>query len=121
MITGTFTITFDAQFLAVQLIYAGKTDRGISRVDFPKEFLLSANPKHLGNKEQSLRFLQDIIIPYIRKERERFGLDISHPSLLIMGVFRGQPTATIRNLLASNEIYFSKVRAIMTNIYQKPL
>ena len=59
MITGTVTITFDVQFLAVQLIYAGKTDRGISRVDFPKEFSLSANPKHLGNKEQSLRFISE--------------------------------------------------------------
>ena len=121
MITGTFTITFDAQFLAVQLIYAAKADRGISRVDFPKEFSLSVNPKHIGNKEQSLRFLQDIIIPYFRKERERFGLDISHPSLLIMDVFRGQPTATIGNLLASNKIDFSKVPAIMADLYQKPL
>ena len=87
MITGTFTISLDGKFLPMQLIYGGKTDRRIPKVDFRKEFSLSANPKHFSNEEQSLKLLQDIIIPYMRKERERLGLDISHPGLLIMDVF----------------------------------
>ena len=118
MITGTFTISLDGKFLPMQVIYAGKTDRSIPNVDFPKEFSLSANPKHFSNEEQSLKILKEIIIPYMQKERERLGLDISHPGLLIMDVFRGQTTSNIRNLLASNDIYFTKVPANMTNIYQ---
>ena len=54
----------------------------------------------------------------MRKERERLGLDISHPVLLILDVLMGQTTTTIRNLLESDEIYFSKVPANMANLYQ---
>ena len=54
----------------------------------------------------------------MRKERERLGVDISHTGLLIMDVMWGQTTTTIRNLLASNIIYFCKVLANMTNLYQ---
>lgn len=45
-------------------------------------------------------------------------MDISDTGLLIMDVMWGQTTTTIRNLLASNIIYFSKVLANMTNLYQ---
>ena len=100
MTTGTFTISLDGKLVPMQLIDGGETDRStpkVPKVDFPKEFSLSANPKHFSNEEQSLKLLQDIIIPYMRKERERLGLDISHPGLLIMYVFRGQTTASNRN------------------------
>ena len=49
MITGTFTISLDSQYLPIQLIYAGKTHRSIPKVNFPKEFSLSANPKHFSS------------------------------------------------------------------------
>ena len=48
----------------------------------------------------------------MQTENEQLGLDISHQGLLIMDVFKGQTTTTIRNLLASYDIYFSKVPAI---------
>ena len=75
---------------------------------------------YFRNDEQSLKLLQDITIPYMRKERERLGLDISHPGLLIMDVFRGQKNATVRNLLPSRDICFSKVPANMADLYQPP-
>ena len=53
----------DNQFLSMQIMYAGRTDISIPKVDFLKEFSLSANDKHFSNKEQSLKILQDIIIP----------------------------------------------------------
>ena len=49
MIAGTFTISLDVQYLPIQLIYAGKTHRSIPKVNFPKEFSLSANPKHFSS------------------------------------------------------------------------
>ena len=102
----------------MQLIYVGKTDRSIPNVDFPKEFPLSANPKHFSNNEPSLKLLQDIIILYMRTQREWLGLDIYHPSLLIMLVLRIQTTTAIRKLLTSNDIYVSKVLANIKNLYQ---
>lgn len=81
-----------------------------------KKNSLSANPKHFSKEEHSLK-LQDVIISYMQNERGRLGLDISHPGLLIIDVFRSNTTTTIKNLLGSNDIYFSKVRANMTNLY----
>ena len=50
MITATFTITLDDHFLPVQLIYGGKSSKNLPRVNLPKSFSLSANPKHYSNE-----------------------------------------------------------------------
>ena len=53
----------------------------------------------------------------MQKERKQLWLDVSHLGLLIMDIFRGPTTTSHRNLLASDEIYFSKVPANMTKLY----
>ena len=118
MITATFTVTLDGQFLPMQLIYSGKATRSIPKVEFPKGFSLSANPKHFSNEEESLKLMEEIIIPYYRNERRRLGLETEHPGLLIMDVFKGQTTSAVRDLLKENNIFFTKVPANMTNLYQ---
>lgn len=108
MITGAFTVSLDGiSTHALNLLV--KTDRSIPKVDFPKEFSLSANRKHFSNIEQSQKLLQDIINPYIQKLKERLGLNFSHPGLLMIDVFRGQTITIIRNLLVSNDIYFQQI------------
>ena len=37
-ITATFSITLDKQFLPMQLIYEGKTNQSLPKVNFPQEF-----------------------------------------------------------------------------------
>ena len=69
MITGTFAIMLSGKFLPVQLIYAGKTMQSVPKVSFPKEFSLSANPTHFSNAEESIKFLNEVINPYVEKER----------------------------------------------------
>ena len=58
MITGTFAISSDGQYLPIQLIYAGKTHGSIPKVNFLKEFSLSANPKHFSGT------VSEVIIRY---------------------------------------------------------
>ena len=70
MITATFTITLDGHFLPVHLIYGGKTSKSLPRVNCPKLFSLSTNPKHYGNEQKSIKVLEENIIPYLKKERE---------------------------------------------------
>ena len=36
----------------------------------PKEFLLSCNPSHLSNEEETLRLLSEVIDPYIKERRK---------------------------------------------------
>ena len=54
---------------------------------------------------------------YMRKERERLGLDICHLVMLILDLFRGETTNTIRNLQTSDESHISKAPANMTNLH----
>ena len=70
MITATFTISLDAQFLSMQLIYSGKTDRSIPEIGLPSSFSLSANSKHCSNQTESIKLLQEILIPYTSRARD---------------------------------------------------
>ena len=91
-ITATFGITYDNQFLPIQLIYGGKTLQSLPRFEFPKSFSSTAE-KHFTT--ESLKLLDEIIIPYVISERERQQLDINHHALLLMDVFIGQMTEPV--------------------------
>ena len=85
-ITATFSITMENKFLPMQLIYKGKTSQSLLKIHFPNGFSLSANLKHYSNETESLKFLKDIILSYVKTERERLGLE-TQPALLIYDVF----------------------------------
>ena len=63
-ITGTFGISKSGVFLPMQLIYGDKITQSIPKFKFPKQFSLSANPKHFSNTEESLKYIREIIKPY---------------------------------------------------------
>ena len=67
MITAVFTITLDGKFLRAQLIYSGKTRKGILTVKFPREFLLSANLKCHSNEKGTLKLLKKVTVLYVQK------------------------------------------------------
>ena len=118
MITATFTISLDGKFLPIQLIYAGKTERSIPKIKFTKSFLLSTNPTHFSNETESLKLMKEIVIPYFQTERKKLGLAANHSGSIIMDVFKGQTTDAVQNLLKKNNIFFTKVPANMTNLFQ---
>ena len=97
MITATFTISLDGKFLPIQLIYAGKMERSIPKIKFPKSFSLSANPTHFSNETESLKLMKEIVIPYFQTERKKLGLAANHSGLIIMDVFKGQTTDAVQN------------------------
>ena len=66
-ITATFAITLSGNFLPMQLIYGGKTVQSLPRFQFPNSFSLSVNEKHYSNTQESLKFFNEIIIPYIKE------------------------------------------------------
>ena len=92
-ITGTFSVTFSGVFLPMQLIYKGKTTQSLPRYRFPEGFSLSVNEKHFSNSIESVKLLKEIIIPYVKKERESKGLSENQKALVIMDVFTGQMTS----------------------------
>ena len=64
MITLTFCITLKGDFLPIQ-IYGGKTNQSISRMSFPSSFCICENEKYYSNKAESLKLIDEVIIPYV--------------------------------------------------------
>ena len=48
-IIASFRITFNLKFVPMQLIYGGKSQRTLPRVNFPDSFSLNAKEKHFSN------------------------------------------------------------------------
>ena len=117
-ITATFSITMDGKFLPMQIIYAGKTSKSIPKIEFPKDFHVTANPKHYSNEEESIKMMEHIIIPYVKEERKSLNLSDEHPALLIMDVFKGQMTDAVKEILKKNNIILQKVPANLTYLFQ---
>ena len=117
-ITATFSITMDGKFLPIQIIYGGKTSKTILTVSFPDSFLVSANENNYSNQKKSLKMLEHIIIPYVKKQLQNISLDPQYPALLIMDVFKGQMTKQVKDLLNENNIKLQKVPANLTYLFQ---
>ena len=115
-ITGTFAITIHDEFLPVHLIYKGKTMQSLPRFKFPREFCLSANEKHFSNRYESMKYLEEVIVPYFKKQRSVEGLD--QKALVIMDIFTGQMTPGVLDSYKAYNICVINVPANMTKFYQ---
>ena len=94
-ITGIFVISFDGNFLLVHLIHGGKTTRSLPRFEFPKDFSFSINLKRLPNTDESLKFLKEVIKPYVIKQRQILKCSADQKALVIMNVFTGQMATVV--------------------------
>ena len=99
------------------MIYTGKTSQSIPKIQFPNGFSLSANLKGYSNDTESLKFLKEIILPYVKSERERLGLE-TQLALLIYDVFQGQTTGKFLDVLKDNNILSMKIPPNMTHVFQ---
>ena len=101
-ITGTFAITMAGEFLPIQLIYQGKTDRSQPKYEFPKEFHVTQTPNHWADENTSIEMIKKILVPYIREKRKELKAP-KKPWLLICDVFKGQWTDAVKKAVkASN-------------------
>ena len=106
-IAGIFCITLS--IVPMQLIYGGKTAQNLPKFEFPESFSLSANSKHFSNTTESLKLLDEIIIPYVKNEGKQLKLEPSQLALLILDVFSGQMKTPVTDKLAENHIKYVKV------------
>ena len=95
-ITGTFGVSLSGNFLPIQLIYQGKTNRCHPKYNFPSDFHVTHTENHWANESTSLDLLSKIIVPYISRTRKELGLSDDHPWLLICDVFKGQWTDPVK-------------------------
>ena len=116
-ITATFSITMENKFFPMQLIYKGKTSQSLPKIHFSNGFPLSVNLKHYSSETNSLKFLKEIILPYVKTERERLRLE-TRPALLIYDAFQGQTTDKFLDVLKDNNILSTKIAPNMTQVFQ---
>ena len=117
-ITLTFAVTFTGDFLPMQIIYGGKTDRSQPRgVVFPKGFHVTQNERHWSNETETVNFIK-VINPYVIDKRKELGLPADQKALLTWDVFRGQTTDHVAQILDSLNIKVVKVPASMTHFFQ---
>ena len=117
MITATFSETLDSKFLPIQLIYKGKTKRSFPNVNFPAGFSISANEKHHSNTHETIKLLEEVIVPYVQEERTRLE-NADQKALVVWDVFHGQTTADVTDVLVENNITTEYVPNNLTAHYQ---
>ena len=73
--------------------------------------------KPYSNRTESLKFFKEIILPYVKTEGERLGLE-TQPALLMYDDFRGQTTDKFLDVLKSNNTLSTKIPPNMTHAFQ---
>ena len=69
MITGSFCVSMKGDFIPIQLIYAGKTNRCHPKIKFPKRFHVTHTPIHWSNEKVHMKYLEKIVFPYVENVR----------------------------------------------------
>ena len=117
-ITVTLCETLDGQILPFQLIYTGKTKRSLPSVKFPRGICLSYNPKHWSNERETLKLINEVLVPQIEKVKKEKSLPDSQKSLLLWDAFKAQSTQKVKDALSAHQIESVMVPKNMTHLLQ---
>ena len=117
-ITASFCVNIVGDFLPVQLIYRGITDKCHPKVKFPESFHITHSQNHWSNEDIVMEYLKKIIFPYIKSKRQALKLPENAKALLIFDVFKGQTTSAVNDLLKKNDIIAIHVPNNRTNLFQ---
>ena len=118
MITGVFCCSAMGEFLPIQLIYSGKTDRCHPPQPFPIDWSITHNEKHWSNEETTLQYISDIIVPYVTRVRNDMGVGKEQAALAIFDKFKGQLTENVVHALEEQNIQSVLVPAGCTDQLQ---
>jgi hypothetical protein len=114
-ITAVFCGSLTGDFLPIQVIYKGKTERCHPKFKFPSDWHVTHSPKHWSTEETMVQYIEQIIIPYVNSRREMVG---DKPALVIMDNFKGQVTTKINDLLEANDIHVCLLPPNTTDVLQ---
>ena len=118
-ITGIFTVSADRDFLLMQLIYAGRTDRcHPNRINFPEGFTITHTPNHWSCEKSATEHLEKVAFPYLSKKREQLKMPKDQKALLIFDVFKGQTTQQVKDIVLANNCVYVFVQKKLTNHFQ---
>ena len=103
LITALFCGSLTGDFLPMQVVYKGTTNRCHPHYKFPLDWHITHSPNHWSTENTMLDYIKEVIIPYVKRQRELLGEE--KPSLVIMDNFKGQITSAVNSLLEDNDIH----------------
>lgn len=115
-ITAIFCGTILGDFLPIQLIYKGKTNRCHPHFSFPSDWDITHSPKHWSTENTMLQYIDNIIVPYVENVRQSLGE--SRPALVVIDNFKGQVTESVNALLEQNDIHTCLLPPNTTDVLQ---
>ena len=98
-VTSTLAVTMSGEFLSPQIIYQGETERCHPAYAFPEGFDIHHTPNHWANGETMVRYITNVILPYVAKVKEEKNLPAEQHALVIFDVFRGHTVQDVHTLL----------------------
>ena len=116
-ITASFCVNIVGDFLPVQLIYRGITDKCHSKVKFPESFHITHSQNHWSNEDIVMEYLKKIIFPYSKSKRQALKLPENAKALLIFDVFKGKTTSVVKDSLKKNDIIAINVPNNHTDLF----
>ena len=117
-ITVTVAGALSGKLLPFQVLYEGKTERCHPSTAFPEGFDIWHTPNHWANGETSIRFVKNIILPYISVTLKDLGLSEEHMALVIFDTFKGHKGDEMESLLLENNILSVIVPSNCTDLLQ---
>ena len=109
--TVLLAVTLAGKLLPPQLLYAGKTVKCHPTVNFPAGWDVWHPQNHWSTEETMIRYIEEVIAPYVRVMRESLGLLENHPALTIFDVFATHHSQLVLDLLSKHHIKYVFVPA----------
>ena len=117
-ITATFAVSCTGEFVPIQLIDAGKTERSLPKYSFPPSFSVTFTENHRSNTEKSVEFFKEIIFPYFEDTKRSKSYPLQEHALIIIDTFKGQDNDKLKMLCAENNCDVVIVSRNLTNKFQ---
>ena len=117
-ITATFCVNIVGDFLPVQLLYGGVTDKCHPKVKFPESLHVTDSQNHWSNKDIVMEYLKKNIFPNIKSKRQVLKLPENAKALLTFDVFKGKTKSAVNDLLKKNDIIAIHFPNNHTNMFQ---
>ena len=118
-VTLLLAIAKSVVLLPPQLIYKGKTERCLPKIDFSNDWNVTYSETHWSNEETMLRYVDKIVVPYVESVRE--GLPLSktrQKAVAIFDVYKAHRGEQLLNKLRDNRIIPLYVPACCTDRLQ---
>ena len=114
-ITAAFGASMEGDFLAVQLVYQGKTTRCLPQVEFPANWHVTYSKNHYSNEYTMKGYIHKIILLYITKKRLDVKLSPDYPALILVDNFKAQCTLSLLQTLDDNNVIVLLITPNCTN------